>query len=87
MACKDAGVALEEKPKLVWSGFCEGLEVLEKAVECLLLFLENSARFKEKRGSLQGDELVAQSIEAHENWSSESCGEVLEFVEQFGGIG
>jgi hypothetical protein len=59
------------------------LEVLEKAVECLLLFLENSARFKEKRGSLQGDELVAQSIEAHENGTSEAGGEVLEFVEQF----
>jgi hypothetical protein len=87
MACKDSGLALKEQPKLVWSGFCEGLEVFEKAVECLLLFLENSARFKEKRGSLQGDELIAQSIEAHENWSSKAGGEVLEFVEQFARIG
>jgi hypothetical protein len=87
MPCKDAGLALEEKPKLVWSGFCDGLQVLEEAVECLLSLLEYAARFEEKRGSLQGDELIAQSIEAHENWSSEAGGEVLEFVEEFGGVG
>jgi len=86
MACKDAGVALKEKAQLVWSGFCGGLQVLEKAVEGLLFLLENPARFQEKRGSLQGDELIVQSIEAHENWSSEAGGEVLEFVEQFGGV-
>jgi hypothetical protein len=87
MPCKDAGLALEEKPKLVWSGFCDGLQVLEEAVECLLFLLEYAARFEEKRGSLQGDELIAQSIEAHENWSSKAGGEVLEFVEQFAGVG
>jgi hypothetical protein len=86
MACKDSGLALKEQPKLVWSGFCEGLQVVEKPVEGLLPLLENSARFKEKRGSLQGDELVVQSIEAHENGTSEAGGEVLEFVEKFGGV-
>ena len=87
MPCKDAGLALEEKPKLVWSGFCDGLQVLEEAVEGLLSLLEYAARFEEKRGSLQGEELIAQSIEAHENWSSESRGEVLEFVEEFARVG
>jgi hypothetical protein len=80
-------LALKKKAKLVWSGFCEGLQVLEEAVEGLLFLLENPARFEEKRGSLQGDELIAQSIEAHENWSPEAGGEVLEFVEQFAGVG